>query len=77
MQPDEAEPEDVRGTWTITLEGGPATTANLAVALRTMVPRSWVSRSSSTAGFVGQLVTALERAQFTPARVTEDAGERP
>ena len=64
----DGDPEDVRGYWVITLEGGPATAANLAVALRTMIPRSWVARSSSMADFMGQLVTALERAQFTPAR---------
>ena len=63
--------EDVRGYWTITLEGGPATAGNLAVALRTMIPRSWVDRSSSMPEFVGRLVTALEHAQFTPVRAIE------
>jgi hypothetical protein len=61
------DPDDVRGTWTITIEGGPATAANLATAVRSMIPQSWIARTPSMAGFAGQLVTALERAQFTPS----------
>ena len=69
QQPED--PDDVRGTWTITIEGGPATAANLATAVRSMIPQSWIARTPSMAGFVGQLVTALEQAQFTPVRRVE------
>ena len=69
--------EDERGYWTITLEGGPATAANLAVALRTMAPQSWAGRSASMTGFVGRLATALEQAQFTPVREVEGESRDP
>lgn len=65
------EPEDERGYWTITLDGGPATTANLATTLRTMSQRSWTGRVPSMHGFVERLAAALDQAQFTPVRNIE------
>ena len=75
--PDLSPVEDERGYWTITLEGGPATAANLAVALRTMARQSWVSRSASMTGFAGRLAIALEQAQFTPVREIEGESRDP
>jgi hypothetical protein len=63
--PDSA--DDARGTWTITLEGGPAEAPELATAIRAIAPASAAIRSLTTLGALARLVIALERAQFTPA----------
>lgn len=60
------EPEDERGYWTITLEGGPALAGNLALALRI------AGRSRTLAGDgLTRLAAALDSAQFTPVRDIE------
>jgi hypothetical protein len=60
--------DEVRGTWTITLQGGPAAAPSLATAIRTMAPASRaIIQSPEMLDFLARLVVALERAQFTPA----------
>jgi hypothetical protein len=59
--------DDAHGTWTITLQGGPAAAPNLATAIRTMAPASRaIIQSPEMLEFLARLVVALERAQFTP-----------
>ena len=62
------DPEDERGYWTITVEGGPATAANLAVTIRGLAAQSWPGRIPATAQLMERLVAALHQAQFTPVR---------